>query len=456
MHECGLHKKLKSEGHCPTAAVDVMAVIVVATSVTRQYRIRRAKLVTSKSKEETAQTKAQGPLRQTNTGAREKINMRTPCAKDLCRNNKRTTGAEDTQNQHYQRVHTVVDSSWSATLSVSGLPSRSCARDQRAALCLTRKSILGFVKCRGSTLQALPASLSEHLPTGCHFSNLAFVQLTAPGEPARPARLEGPSLVKSRSCLKSWGPISPRNSPTSSMHCHCGASTVFRTAWVSHSIMGAGSIRVRPCDCHLSHHEINLKVLLTLSSKSIYTTGFCDEQERRKVIQKRRNTPRLCPTTSANPGRPVRMHHDPHHYLAHSRFLGLRASPQCSSCAAPQGLPTVSPFLLKLACGISTVLQKFCTFGSCKTLIFTALRTVSIAWIHKNFSTCHLGPPRRSISQSTWLPRATPLRQYGHSARQQPPPRRQPSLASVDAANASVAMFCLHSKPLPKVPSLCQ
>ena len=40
---------------------DVMAVIVVATSVTRQYRTRRAKLVTSKSKGETAQTEAQGP-----------------------------------------------------------------------------------------------------------------------------------------------------------------------------------------------------------------------------------------------------------------------------------------------------------------------------------------------------------------------------------------------------------
>ena len=45
----------------PLPTVDVMAVIVVATSVTRQYRTRRAKLVTSKAKEETAQTEAQGP-----------------------------------------------------------------------------------------------------------------------------------------------------------------------------------------------------------------------------------------------------------------------------------------------------------------------------------------------------------------------------------------------------------
>ena len=39
-----------------------------------------------------------------------KINKRTSCVKNLRRNNKRTTGAEDTQNQHYQRVLTVVDS----------------------------------------------------------------------------------------------------------------------------------------------------------------------------------------------------------------------------------------------------------------------------------------------------------------------------------------------------------
>ena len=35
--------------------------------------------------------------------------MRTPYVKNLCRNNKRTTSAEDTQNQHYQRVLTTVD-----------------------------------------------------------------------------------------------------------------------------------------------------------------------------------------------------------------------------------------------------------------------------------------------------------------------------------------------------------
>ena len=43
-------------------------------------------------------------------GCTRKINMRTPCEKNLCRDKERTTGAEDTQNQHYQRVHTVVDS----------------------------------------------------------------------------------------------------------------------------------------------------------------------------------------------------------------------------------------------------------------------------------------------------------------------------------------------------------
>ena len=72
---------------------DVMAVIVVTTSVTRQYRTRRAKLVTSKSKEETAQTEAE----RNKHGCTRKINMKTPCVKNLSRNNKRTTGAEDTQ-----------------------------------------------------------------------------------------------------------------------------------------------------------------------------------------------------------------------------------------------------------------------------------------------------------------------------------------------------------------------
>ena len=36
--------------------------------------------------------------------------MRTPCEKNLDRDKERTTGAEDTPNQHYQRVHTAVDS----------------------------------------------------------------------------------------------------------------------------------------------------------------------------------------------------------------------------------------------------------------------------------------------------------------------------------------------------------
>ena len=35
--------------------------------------------------------------------------MRTPCEKNLGRDKERTTGAEDTQNQYYQRVRTVVD-----------------------------------------------------------------------------------------------------------------------------------------------------------------------------------------------------------------------------------------------------------------------------------------------------------------------------------------------------------
>ena len=36
--------------------------------------------------------------------------MKTPCEKNLGRDKECTTNAEDTQNQHYQRVRTVVDS----------------------------------------------------------------------------------------------------------------------------------------------------------------------------------------------------------------------------------------------------------------------------------------------------------------------------------------------------------
>ena len=60
-------------------------------------------------------------------GCTRKINMRTPCANNLCRNNKCTTGAEDTQNQHYQRVLTVVDT-WlrgPATTSVTSEHAKS-------------------------------------------------------------------------------------------------------------------------------------------------------------------------------------------------------------------------------------------------------------------------------------------------------------------------------------------
>ena len=64
--------------------------------------------VTSKSKKETALTQAEGPLRQTNTGAHEKLTRGHRVRKNLGKK-ERTTGAEDTQNQHYQRVRTVVD-----------------------------------------------------------------------------------------------------------------------------------------------------------------------------------------------------------------------------------------------------------------------------------------------------------------------------------------------------------
>ena len=42
-------------------------------------------------------------------GVHMKLDKRTPCEKNLSKT-ERTTSAEDTQNQHYQRVRTVVDS----------------------------------------------------------------------------------------------------------------------------------------------------------------------------------------------------------------------------------------------------------------------------------------------------------------------------------------------------------
>ena len=52
----------------------------------------------------------------------------TMCEKNLCKNSKRTTGAEDTQNQHYQRVLAVVDTS-SQTERVSLLSATTRSED---------------------------------------------------------------------------------------------------------------------------------------------------------------------------------------------------------------------------------------------------------------------------------------------------------------------------------------
>ena len=92
------------------AFVDVMAAIVVATSVTRQYPHNASKARQIKIKERNCADISSRALEANKHGCTRKINMRTPCVKNLCRHTKGTTGAEDTQNQHYQRVLTVVDS----------------------------------------------------------------------------------------------------------------------------------------------------------------------------------------------------------------------------------------------------------------------------------------------------------------------------------------------------------
>ena len=92
----------------PLPTVDVMAVIVDATWVTRQDPHKASKACHIKIKERHCADKLKGPEGNTNGWSR-KNNMRTPCVKNLCKDNKRTTGAEETQNQHCQRVLTVVD-----------------------------------------------------------------------------------------------------------------------------------------------------------------------------------------------------------------------------------------------------------------------------------------------------------------------------------------------------------
>ena len=85
--------------------VDVMAVIVVGHE-TVPHKASKARHIKIKGRN-CAEISSRA-LRETNTVAREK-STRTPCVKDLCRNNKRTTGAENTQNHDYQQVLTVVD-----------------------------------------------------------------------------------------------------------------------------------------------------------------------------------------------------------------------------------------------------------------------------------------------------------------------------------------------------------
>ena len=75
--------------------VDVMAVIVLTTSVTRQSPHTASKARHIRIKERNCADKLKGPERNKH-GLMRKINKRTPRVKNLHRNNKRTTGAEDT------------------------------------------------------------------------------------------------------------------------------------------------------------------------------------------------------------------------------------------------------------------------------------------------------------------------------------------------------------------------
>ena len=141
--------------------------------------------------------------------------------------------------------------------------------------------------------------------------------------------------------------------------------------------------------------------------------------------KKKKFNPRPRPIASPNPARPARLQHDPPHYLAHFQIPWISGISTLSMVYYSTTLPTVSTFLLKLACGISTVLHKFCTFGSYEALIFGALPTVSIDWIHTNFSTCHSSAAKTLQTPAHLAARAAPLRQCGYSGRQQPPPRQQ-------------------------------
>ena len=89
----------------PLPTVDVMSVTVVRMTVARQSLIR-AYSVSHQRK--LSRHKLKGPWGKQTRVYKKKLDKRTPCEKNLSKT-ERTTGAEDTQNQNYQRVRTVVD-----------------------------------------------------------------------------------------------------------------------------------------------------------------------------------------------------------------------------------------------------------------------------------------------------------------------------------------------------------
>ena len=89
----------------PLPTVDVKSVTVIRSRKTvSEQGVQR---VTSIIKERNCADISSRALEANKHGCTRKINI---CEKNLGKDKERTTGAEDTQNQHYQRVRTIVDS----------------------------------------------------------------------------------------------------------------------------------------------------------------------------------------------------------------------------------------------------------------------------------------------------------------------------------------------------------
>ena len=88
----------------PLPTVDVKSVTAIRKTVARRRTACHIKI-----KERTCEDTSSRALEANKHACTRTINKRTPCEKALRENRERTTGAEDTQNQHYQRVRTVVD-----------------------------------------------------------------------------------------------------------------------------------------------------------------------------------------------------------------------------------------------------------------------------------------------------------------------------------------------------------